>query len=227
MSPTTTERLTVGDGDVCSAVLQELLDVVWPTACAGCEDPLAVGRDRICAACRATAPAGLWPLPVEGLDKAWGWSPYDHVLGAALRRGKYQPDPRTLAVLAGLLAGAATSVVGTSTHVVPVPRSWQDLLRTGLEPTGVLALAVAQASSQSVSWLLRRRHGPSQAAQPTDKRRANVSGAFHCVARIPGARVLLVDDVVTTGATARACSSALRAGGAAQVVLLAACSPRL
>ena len=213
--------------DVGSAVVQELLDVVWPTACAGCEGPLVQGRDRICSACVDAAPAGIWPIALEGLEEAWGWSPYDHVLGTALRRGKYQPDPRTLSVLADLLASAASSLVGTATHVVPVPRSWRDLLRTGLEPAGVLARPVAQASSHPVSWLLRRRHGLSQASLPPGRRGANIRGAFHCVAPVPGARVLLVDDVATTGATARACSEALRAAGASQVVLLAACSPHL
>jgi predicted amidophosphoribosyltransferase len=208
-------------------VLQDLFDVVLPTACAGCEQPLARGRDRLCPACVDSAPRGVWPLALDGLDGAWGWAPYDQPAGAALRRGKYRPDPRTLEVLGSLLASASTALVGTYDLVVSVPRSWQALLASGLEPATLLATPVARAAALPVSRVLRRRYGPAQAAQPDDLRRLNVQGSFRSVVPVSRSRVLLVDDVVTTGATARACADALRAAGAHQIVLLAACSPHL
>jgi predicted amidophosphoribosyltransferase len=69
----------------------------------------------------------------------------------------------------------------------------------------------------------RRKATRSQAGLTNAKRRANVSGAFRIVRGRPlaGMRVLLVDDVVTTGATASACARVLKRAGAAHVALLA------
>lgn len=207
-------------------MLRDLVDLLLPTACAGCDAPLiSHGAERLCDSCLGAVPASLWPLAVEGLDAAWVWSSYDGPVGAALRRGKYRPDVPALQVLGRRLA-AATAVPGADLSlVVPVPRSWQDLVRTGLEPAGLLAAPVAEALGLPLVRALRRRPGPAQASLPDAERAGNVLGAFRAVTDLSGARVLLVDDVITTGATARACAAALRGHGAASVVLLAACSP--
>ncbi len=211
-----------------ASMLQDLLDVVLPTSCAGCEVPLRDrGGSRLCQECTRSIPGGLWPLQVEGLDATWGWAPYEGPVGNALRRGKYRPDPAVLRELGRRMAAIVRAGVGEMDHLVPVPRSWQDLLRTGLEPTSVLAAPVAQALSRPLSRSLRRRGGPPQAALPGERRRENVRDAFRAKAVIPGSRVLLFDDVITTGATARACAEVLRASGARQVALLTVCSPLL
>ncbi len=207
-------------------MLQALLDTVLPTTCAGCEVPLQ-GGDRLCPQCQGAMPGGLWPVPLAGFQRSWAWAAYGGVLGAALRRGKYRPDPATLAVLGRGLALAAAPLLPYADRVVPVPRSGLALLRTGLEPAGLLAAPVAKAASRQVSRVLRRRHGTPQAALPDDRREDNVAGAFRAVSSVSRCRVLLVDDVVTTGATARACAAALKQAGAAEVVLLACCSPQL
>jgi len=208
-------------------VLADLLDVVLPSACAGCQGPRSGSWSRLCETCTARCPSQLWPLSVAGLDQAWGWAPYDGVHGAALRRGKYRPDPSTLAELGGHLASVSRGLAAHVDVVVPVPRSWRSLLATGLEPAGLLAQPVARAARRPVSRVLRRRPGPAQAALSDDRRQTNVRGVFRAVASVSRQRVLLVDDVVTTGATARACAAVLRDAGAERVLLLGACSPAL
>jgi ComF family protein len=210
------------------AVFHDLLDLVFPTDCAGCEAPLG-GRQgsRFCERCASSIPKSVWPIPVEGLDAAWAWADYRGPVGLALRRGKYRPDATLLTELGRRFASAASPQARASDLLVPVPRSWRDLLRTGLEPTSLLAAPLGVWSMRPVSRVLRRRPGVPQAGLPEDQRQENVRGAFRTVTSVSGSRVLLIDDVITTGATARACAQALRDSGASRVALLAVCSPLL
>jgi len=175
-------------------------------------------------------PRGLWrvSLDLEGLDGGFAWAPYDSPAGVALRRGKYRPDPGTVTDLGRRLAEAGTELGLPPTElVVPVPRSFGAVLRAGVAPSEVLARAVAKRTSRRVSRVLRRSRGPRQAATRRDLRRLNVEHAYRATTSMSGSSVLLVDDVVTTGATAEACGRALIEAGARSVVLLALCSPAL
>ncbi len=105
--------------------------------------------------------------------------------------------------------------------VVPVPLHPARLRRRGFNQAWVLATPVARRLQVPIvgSRLRRVRPTASQVALPERDRRRNVRGAFVVVARRPvaGLRVLLVDDVFTTGATVAECARALSAAGAAAV----------
>ena len=105
--------------------------------------------------------------------------------------------------------------------IVPMPLHWRKQWQRGFNQSELLAQAVGKRWNVPVKKLARRiRATTVQAGLTAAKRRANVSGAFRAKAAIKGRKVLLVDDVMTTGATASACASALKRAGAASVTLL-------
>jgi len=107
--------------------------------------------------------------------------------------------------------------------IVPVPLHGRRLRERGFNPAARLARAVAREidAPLDASVLVRVRDTPSQTGLDRRARRANVEDAFACRGLVP-ARVWLVDDVVTTGATLSACAKVLRRGGAEQVAAICA-----
>ncbi len=105
--------------------------------------------------------------------------------------------------------------------VVPVPLHWRRRWARGFNQSEILARCLARRRGIKVLRALqRRRQTESQASLSNAKRRLNVAGAFRAKTSLAGMRILLVDDVMTTGATAGACAIALKRAGAKQVTLL-------
>jgi predicted amidophosphoribosyltransferase len=105
-----------------------------------------------------------------------------------------------------------------------VPGSVRRVSRRGYDQAEALATAVARSLNVPAVALLRRcGESAPQARRHGAERRRAMTGAFRLAARVPvPSRVLLVDDVLTTGATAAACASVLAAGGAAEIAVLTA-----
>jgi ComF family protein len=102
--------------------------------------------------------------------------------------------------------------------VVPVPMHWWRRARRGTSDADEVARAVARAIGVgAVPALVRARATRMQNELPPEERGDNVAGAFRARRGVAGRRLLLVDDVVTTGATLAACCEALRGAGAAAV----------
>jgi ComF family protein len=121
---------------------------------------------------------------------------------------------------------AACLKPGEGDVAVPVPTTSARLRRRGYNQAGLLACAVARHRAIPMLELLERRpSAESQIALPVAQRRANVEGAFRPRAaadRLPsGCHVILIDDVVTTGATVLAASRALEGMGVRAVTALA------
>lgn len=107
--------------------------------------------------------------------------------------------------------------------VVPVPLHWRKRWERGFNQAGELAAHVAaRRATPLVHALKRRRATATQAGLASAGRRKNVAGAFAITqgAELKDKKILLIDDVMTTGATARACAAALKRGGAKSVSLL-------
>lgn len=106
--------------------------------------------------------------------------------------------------------------------LVPVPLHWRRKISRGYNQAEVLSCALGEAGGAAVdtSALVRRRYTRRNARLGHDARLSNVAGAFAAAGDVRGKRLLLIDDVLTTGATASQCAHALKAGGAAWVGML-------
>jgi len=174
--------------------------------------------DRLCTECHE------WPDVLRSARAAAVLAPPADALVHALKYGGWPELGRELAER--MLRISLPGFRGLEgVPLVPVPTTAHRMRERGYNQAEVLARALAEASDGVVVQALERRDGDgSQVALQRGERRANVQGAFMLrEAGIPGIRgrdVVLVDDVLTTGATAVAAAEVLGAGGARTVSVL-------
>ncbi len=187
--------------------------------CARCGVPfeIEVEPDQVCPACIARPPI---------YDRARAAVEYGDIsrdITLALKHGGRRDG---LSTLAGWMATAGADLLPAADMLVPVPLHYLRLVRRGFNQSVWLAAALSRRTGipTRVDILHRRRHTPIQGGLSPDARRRNVQGAFRVPKRhhrrINQKRILLIDDVLTTGATAQACARALKSGGAANVDVL-------
>lgn len=201
-------------------MLQGWFDLIAPTCCPGCdtwlEQPLG-----FCEGCRPLLerlPSGSAPpLPVASAFL------YGGPLAEAICKLKYKVRTDLSRALGALLTDVVTPYRGLIDRVVPVPLFPKRLRMRGFNQSALLAAPVAKALSapMSVSVLSRVRDTLPQVELDLSRRASNVRGAFGAIAMPSKSRILLVDDVTTTGATFSDAARALREAGAEQVYCLA------
>jgi ComF family protein len=198
-------------------MLAELLGLVVPPRCSVCGRECAV-RERLCEGCEV----GLGQLApcstaVPGLDATWSAAPYEGVardLVVALKFGARLP----LASRAGAVIAALAPTGLLEGAIVPVPpaparRRWR-----GFDAAEAIAAALSAETGLPLRRCLRRSQGRPQVGRPRSERLAAPPRVR--LAEPPPDAAVLIDDVVTTGATLTACARALRSGGCEQVVAL-------
>jgi predicted amidophosphoribosyltransferase len=228
-------------------VLDEAIDLFLGSRCVGCDRP---GR-MLCPGCRGglSASAGpAWPTPVPpGLVPPWATESYDGAVRALVVGHKDRGQWGHRRVLADLLAVAVRGAVSgldpaVPLLLVPVPSRPGAGRQRGYEATGALVRTAAsrlrggQEPRRTVAAapLLVSRGAADQAGLDAASRASNVAGSMRCPSsalagvarRWPRAYVVVCDDVVTTGATAREAQRALEAVGLAPVAIAAVAATR-
>lgn len=218
------------------------LDLVLGGACLGCRRP---GRS-LCADCRAvlpTAAAPAWPDPAPtGLATPWAAAAYEGLVREMLLAHKERHVAGLAVPLAGLLGAAvraATGDDGGPVLLVPVPSRPGAARARGHEPLlDVCRRTARRVPGAKCAPVLRSRGGVAdQAGLDAAARAANLAGSLWCPSSglrrlsalaVVGARVVVCDDVVTTGATAREAQRALESVGVdvVGIALVAATSRR-
>lgn len=170
-----------------------------------------------CALCRS----GL-----RGFDAAYCFGSYEGALRELIHLFKYDKIKSLVDPLGRLLA-SALPLDERFDAVAPVPLHWLRQWHRGFNQSELLARRIARRCGVPLVLALRRRRSTTaQAGLSNTRRRQNVSGAFAVPAgdrwraEIRSKRILLIDDVMTTGSTAAACAFALKRAGAARVALL-------
>lgn len=204
-------------------VTRAALDLVAPQCCAACDEWL--GTDELfCASCEASVVEDVDRTPLDDGTPVVAAGLYAGSLARAVRRLKYEGRTDLARPLARRLVRVVASVPSPRPLVVvPVPLHFAKLARRGYNQSAL----VARELSRALGWaaapraLWRSRDTSQQAELGRAERLENVREAVFERERLDGKYVVLVDDVVTTGATAKVCVEALRRSGAAVLAVAA------
>jgi ComF family protein len=208
-----------GDGLFCAPCWRGLR-FLGPPWCAGCGAPFDYdrGADALCGACLAHPPR---------FDAARAALAYDVVPRQVLMRFKHGGRPHHAAMMARQMARVAADWLREpDVLLVPVPLARWRIWRRGYNQAALLAARLAREASVPMmsDALLRVRETQASGHAGAAARRRNVAGAFRVADRarpaLAGRPVLLIDDVLTTGATADACAAVLARAGVGSVRLL-------
>lgn len=221
--------------------MSAVLDAVWPPSCAAC-DAVLPSPGAFCETCapevlelpavhcpRCAEPGdfkgAVCPRCEAGVPWEKAWAPFEHegALARAIHRFKYE-DRADLARPLGLLlaATAAQTLAAMPGTLVPLPLHEARYRQRRFDQAALLSAELARVTGrpQSLSRLQRVKDTARQVGLPEAQREANVRGAFRATAVVAGEDLVLIDDVLTSGATAREAVRVLREAGAGRVFVL-------
>ncbi len=205
-------------GSLCPACWRAIT-FLGPPLCAGCGLPFDLEAEpgALCGACAAQAPP---------FRRARAVFAYDEFSKRLILAFKHADRLEGAPAFAAWMARAGAELLAETDLVAAVPLHRWRLLARRYNQAAVLAVALGRATGLPVipDLLVRRRATPAMGRMNRRERALNVKGVFALAPRhaaaLAGKRVLLIDDVFTTGATVGECAKVLRAAGAASVDVL-------
>jgi len=198
-----------------------ILDLLFPPKCAFCG---VHGVHGVCVKCEKTLPYCQTPLHERaGIGQCVAPLRYDGIVRESLLRYKFRGGRGNAEAYGQILAQTVAEQFGGEFDVVTyVPVSKKRLRERGYDQTLLLAKAVCRFwNTEPLTLLEKTRDNPAQSSLSSpEERKANVLGVYEpCHAeKIAGARILLLDDILTTGSTLRECARVLREAGAKSVL---------
>ncbi len=231
------------------SVARSVADLLVPPICVGCREPLA-RHGTLCAACwsgidfirpplceRLGLPfpfdAGANPVSSRALatppvyGRARAVARHTGVMRDLVHHLKYNDQHHGLRLFARLMRSAGQELLADAELLIPVPLARVRLWRRGFNQAALIAHALSRLTAIPCDPLLvrRTRSTKAQVGLPLEERRRNVAGAFAIspakVGRVRGRRIVLIDDVITTGSTVEAVTRVLLKAGAQRVDVLA------
>ena len=205
-----------GEGELCASCWRRITFLGSP-CCACCGLPFAyeAGRDALCGACLREQPH---------YDRARAVFRYDEASRNLVLGFKHSDRTHSAKAYGAWMRRAGAELLAEADLLVPVPLHWTRLFARRYNQAALLAHAIHRPGGPPVApdWLVRRRRTPSQGHRNRRARAENVHGAFALRPgrSVKGRRVVLIDDVFTTGATVAECARVLRRAGAAGVDVL-------
>ncbi|EAU69417.1 ComF family protein [Stigmatella aurantiaca] len=245
------QGLAAAWGQAATRTLRGWAELLYPPSCLACAQVLPT-QSPFCetcdtalerlppACCRTCAEPGAFPastcprchLHPPPFSRVWAPFIHEGPVSRAIHRYKYEDHPELAAPLAALLVDEAQAFLAQAPAlIVALPLHDRRFRERRYDQTQLLAGALARATGRRapVGLLTRARDTPRQVGLDEGERARNVAGAFRASPLAAGQPLLLLDDVLTTGATARAAASALHEVGAGPVEVLTlarACATR-
>lgn len=212
------ETIVPNHGTLCAACWNEVPFISTPIcACCGLPLEMAVDEFTICGECLREHP------PYSRARAAFVYNDKSRLLVMKL---KYQDDLHLAPIFAGWLAKAGKNLIAASDIIIPVPLYWRRMVSRRYNQSLLLARGLSRHTGLPLlaDGLKRTRHTEKQAGLTRPQRLKNVQGAFAVAEKniplVKNKTILLIDDVMTSGATIHACTNALLKAGASQVNVL-------
>ncbi len=207
--------------------LEALRHLIWPSRCASCDLLLDEPEAFLCDECRKSIRCAGGGQAPEALDAAFSFFCYDGAVQSLVSRWKYHEDYCARLALLSCVNDEIEKLahnIRMPAAVIPVPPHPRRLRERGFDPVWTFSSKLASQLSSALKLeiphldecLSRARHTVHQAGLSAEERAVNLKNAFLTKGAVPE-NVILVDDVMTTGATLTACALALRASGAKHI----------
>lgn len=216
-----------------SNALEALLRLFYPASCGLCVCSLELDERLLCGACKSRLDEMKFPYEdrlaertAGPLDQTWALFPYENAVKEVLTQIKFSRKRWLLGLFREAIGETAQSLAAEIHYdaVVPIPMDRLKGLQREFNPPHILAQWISKAAGIPchAGWLLKPHATIPQSRLNREERLANLRGVFKAkrTPHLKGKKILLVDDILTTGATAEEAARTLREGGTLKPDLL-------